>query len=386
MIVFLQIIIGCLLLQYLFALWNTAQLPKLGISKSKHITKGSKISSTEECNRCVSVLIPARDEADNIGDCLASVLACRITGWDLEIIVLDDRSSDETGRIARATGDERVKVMAGRELPIGWLGKSYACNQLMKAASGEWLLYLDADIRLKPEALENALAMADAQEEGLITGFAYQQTGTWLEKLVVPLMTFTIICHLPILLVRTSRDPRFVAAHGGFMLVHRNSYIRCGGHAAIRSDLVDDMALARAVKKAGDQVTLADITDYAEMRMYHNASEVWNGYRKNIYAGLGRRSVILLGMLSLYTLLYVFPLAAFIFFSVTGQAAEASWALSASLLGIAIKRISDAFARQSVWLCLLISVSILCLAVIAISSWWGSRSGQGYEWKGRRYL
>lgn len=386
MILFLQIIIGCLLLQYLFALWNTAQLPKLGISKSKPTTKVSRSSSTEECNRRVSVLIPARDEADNIGDCLASVLACTSTGWDLEIIVLDDRSNDETGRIARAIGDKRVKVVTGRELPDGWLGKSYACKQLMEVASGEWLLYLDADIRLKPEALENALAMADAQEEGLITGFAYQHTGTWLEKLVVPLMTFTIICHLPIPLVRASRDPRFVAAHGGFMLVHRNSYMRCGGHAAIRSDLVDDMALARAVKKAGDQVTLADITEYAEMRMYHNASEVWKGYRKNIYAGLGRRPFILLAMLSMYTLLYVFPLAAFIFFSVTGQAAEVTWALSASLLGIAIKRISDASARQSVWLCLLISVSILCLVAIATSSWWGSRPGQGYEWKGRRYL
>lgn len=381
MILFLQMILGCLLLQYLFALWNKAQLPELGALKPKNNARGAG-----EGIRRVSVLIPARDEADNIGDCLASVLACRITGWDLEIIVLDDRSSDETGRIARATGDERVKVVAGRELPIGWLGKSYACNQLMKAASGEWLLYLDADIRLKPEALENALAMADAQEEGLITGFAYQQTGTWLEKLVVPLMTFTIICHLPILLVRTSRDPRFVAAHGGFMLVHRNSYMRCGGHEAIRSDLVDDMALARAVKRVGDQVTLADITEYAEMRMYHNANEVWKGYRKNIYAGLGRSPFILLVMLSMYTLLYVLPLAAFIFFSVTGQAAEATWALSASLLGIAIKRISDESARQSVGLCLFISVSILCLIAIAISSWWGSRSGQGYEWKGRRYL
>lgn len=279
-----------------------------------------------------------------------------------------------------------MKVMAGGELPEGWLGKSYACYQLVNAASGEWLLFLDADIRLKPGALEKALAMAEAQGEGLITGFAYQHTGTWLEKLVVPLMSFTILCHLPIPLVRTSQDPRFIAAHGGFMLIHKDSYKRCGGHEAIRSNIVDDMALARAVKKAGDQVTLADITDEAEMRMYHNASEVWKGYRKNIYAGLGRSPLILLAVLSMYMLLYVFPLGAFISFSVTGQAEEAAWALSASLLGIAIKRVSDASAKQSVWLCLLISVSILCLVAIAISSWWGSRTGQGYEWKGRRYL
>lgn len=379
MMLFLQIIVGALLLQYIFAVWNAAQLPKLA-------TMNLNNSCINERNQMLSILIPARNEADNIEDCLASVLACSSTEWDVEIIVLDDRSSDGTGRMARAIGDQRVKVMAGGELPEGWLGKSYACNQLVKAAAGEWLLFLDADIRLKPGALEKALAMAEAQGKGLITGFAYQHTGTWLEKLVVPLMSFTIICHLPIPLVRTSRDSRFIAAHGGFMLIHKDSYKRCGGHEAIRSNIVDDMALARVVKKAGDQVTLADITDEAEMRMYHNASEVWKGYRKNIYAGLGRSPLILLTVLSMYILLYVFPLVAFIFFSVTGQAAEAAWALSASLLGIAIKRVSDASAKQSVWLCLSISVSMLCLVAIAISSWWGSRTGQGYEWKGRRYL
>lgn len=170
------------------------------------------------------------------------------------------------------------------------------------------------------------------------------------------------------------------------MLIHRDSYVKCGGHEAIRANLVEDMALARAVKKAGDPVTLADITNDAEMRMYRNANEVWKGYRKNIYAGLGRNPIILLGMLSMYLLLYVFPLAAFIFFSITGQAAEVIWALSAALVGTAIKRISDDSARQSVWLCLFISLSILCLTAIAISSWWGNRPGQGYEWKGRRYL
>lgn len=188
MILVLQVIIGCLILQYIFALWNSAQLPKLGAVEN---TMGSAIVDN---NPRISVLIPARDEADNIGDCLASVLDCATTGWDLEIIVLDDRSSDETGEIARATGDKRVQVVTGEELPKGWLGKSYACNQLVDLASGEWLLFLDADIRLRPGALDKALAMAVKQEKGLITGFAHQLTGSWLEKLVVPLMSFTIIC------------------------------------------------------------------------------------------------------------------------------------------------------------------------------------------------
>ncbi len=386
MILILQIIAGCLVLQYLFALWNASQLPQLGGSQREDAPRGILTTPSEDRITRLSVLIPARDEVANIGDCLTSVLSCTSKGWEFEVVVLDDRSSDETGRIARAVEDYRVKVLSGGSLPEGWLGKSYACTQLVAAARGEWLLFLDADIRLQPKALEAGLAMAVSQGKGLITGFAYQHTGTWLEKLVVPLMTFTIICHLPIPLVRSSRDPRFVAAHGGFMLINRDSYIRCGGHEAIRSDIVDDMALARAVKKVGDPVTLVDIADYAEMRMYHNASEVWNGYRKNIYAGLGRSPFMLLSVLTFYTLLYVFPFTAFIFLCMTGQSTVAVWALSAILLGIAVKRISDASSRQSVWLCLFIPVSILCLVAIAISSWWGSRPGQGYEWKGRRYL
>ncbi|WP_240479736.1 glycosyltransferase [Paenibacillus wynnii] len=333
----------------------------------------------------LSVLIPARDEANNIVPCLSSVLACSSEGWDFEVLVLDDRSNDQTGELASATGDHRVHVLAGRELPQGWLGKSHACAQLAQAAKGQWLLFLDADIRLRPKALAAALITAADQQSGLVTGFPCQQTGTWLEKLIVPLMNFSILCHLPIPLVRDSLDSRFVAAHGGFMLIHRDSYTRCGGHVGIRSELVDDMALARAVKRSGDPVSLVNIVDHTVMRMYHNAGEVWNGYRKNIYDGLGRRPLLLLSLLIIYSMLYVLPLTLFISASLTGQGTAAAWAMFAVLVGIGIKRISDASGKQEVWLCVLIPASIICLIAIAISSWWGSLPGQGYEWKGRHY-
>lgn len=383
MILLLQGISVCLFLQLLFALWNSTQLPKLGIP-----AKGQKlmeIPTSSEESPFLSILIPARDEADHIASCLASVLACSTKGFEVEVMVLDDGSSDGTGSIASAIGDHRVKVLYGREQPRGWLGKSHACAQLAEAARGQWLLFLDADIRLRPEALEAALITASAQGGGLITGFPRQETGTWLEKLIVPLMTFTILCHLPIPLVRGSRDPRFVAAHGGFMLIHRDSYNNCGGHSGIRSQLVDDMALARAVKRSGQDVTLVNIVDYTDMRMYRNASEVWSGYRKNIYAGLGRSPFLLLGVLSAYVLLYIMPAIILLITCVTGQESVAVWALSATLAGIAIKRVSDASGKQPVWLCVFIPVSMLCLAAIGLGSWWGSQPGQGYEWKGRRY-
>lgn len=385
MITVLQIISVVLLLQLLFAVWNAAQLPKLGTGISRGASEVHPVSAASAVRR-LSVLIPARNEADNIADCLSSVLACSTSGREVEVRVLDDSSTDGTGAIAAAILGDRACVMRGRELPEGWLGKSHACAQLAEAAEGDWLLFLDADVRLQPLALEAAFTAAEAQGGGMVTGFPRQVTGTWLERLVVPLMVFTIICHLPVPLVRGSRDPRFVAAHGGFILIHRDTYARCGGHESIRGELVDDMALARAVKRAGEPVTLADITGHASMRMYHNAREVWNGYRKNIYAGIGRSPVLLLAVLTMYLSLYMLPVAAVLYYCLTGQPSSAVMPAVAVLTGIAIKRTSDAAGRQPVWFCLLLPAGILCLSLIAVASWRGSRSRGGYEWKGRRYL
>ncbi|WNS42608.1 glycosyltransferase family 2 protein [Paenibacillus sp. MMS20-IR301] len=384
MIIVLQIITGMLLLQLLFALWNAAQLPKLGAGADQSVPEALPVKAAPEGRR-LSVLIPARNEAHNIANCLSSVLACSKGGIGPEIIVLDDSSSDGTGAVAAAAGGVRVQVLQGQELPEGWLGKSHACAQLAKAAEGEWLLFLDADVRLQPPALQAALSTAYAQGGGMVTGFPRQDTGTWLERLVVPLMVFTVICHLPVPLVRGSRDPRFVAAHGGFILIHRDCYARCGGHEAIRSELVDDMALARAVKRAGEPVCLADITDYVRVRMYRSAGEVWNGYRKNIYAGTGRSPLLLLAVLIMYFLFYLLPPAAVLYYCLTGQPGAALLPAAAVLTGIAIKRISDAAGRQPVWFCFLLPAGIFCLSLIAAASWRGSGSRRGYEWKGRRY-
>ncbi|MBD2848233.1 glycosyltransferase, partial [Paenibacillus sp. IB182496] len=255
----------------------------------------------------LSVLVPARNEADNIAACVRSVLA--ESSPHLELLVLDDGSDDGTGELALAAGggDPRLRVLRGASLPPGWLGKSHACHQLAETARGSWWLFLDADARLAPGALAAALDTALAQGEGLVTGFPRQETGSWPERLVVPLMTFTVACHLPIRLVRGSADPRFVAAHGAFLLIAADSYAAIGGHAAFRSHLVDDMAMARAVKRAGLPVTLADVRREVTMRMYHDGAGVWQGYKKNLYTGLGRSPLLLAGVVLAYAMLYVLP-------------------------------------------------------------------------------
>ena len=389
----LLILCGILAVQLLFSIWNRSKLPLLGEPDGN---KDCTVDRTEDIRLShidpdtktkVSVLIPARNEQIHIKDCVESVLAADTEGIQLEVIVLNDRSEDKTGEILEqlARRDHRLRILQGKELPSGWMGKSYACHQLAQLAAGEWWLYMDADVRLEKEALTAVLTTALAQKKGLVTGFPRQITVTWLEKLVVPMMKFTIISHLPIVMVRGSQNPRFVAATGAFMFIHQDTYRATGGHEAIKGDLLDDMQLARAVKKAGHPVTLADVHRHTRTRMYQNAAEVWNGYKKNMYEGLGRSSFLLAGILLLYSALYLLPPISFLLGMFSGDVRVMALGGIGTLLGMLVKRVADYTGSHPVWLALLHPVSIICVIAIGISSWFGAVTGKGYIWKGRHY-
>ncbi|QJC53957.1 glycosyltransferase [Paenibacillus albicereus] len=337
------------------------------------------------------MLIPARNEERNLPRCLDSLLAQRVP--PREILVLDDRSGDATARIAeRAAGrpGSRVRLLRGRELPDGWMGKSHACAQLAAEASGRWLLFLDADVALEPGALEAAAREASSQGSGLVSGFPRQETGTWMEKLVVPMMLFTILCHLPLRLVSRSRSPRFAAANGAFILIASDSYRRIGGHAAVRSSLLDDMELIRLAKRGGEPARLARIDGFASSRMYRSAAEVWAGYRKNLFPGLGRSLPLLLFVSAAYAALYLLPaagvLAGLAAWAAAGHppawlpAAAAAWAL-----GALVKLAVDRSGRAPAWQCLLLPASIALVLLIGADSARCHYRKRGYEWKGRRY-
>lgn len=389
----LLIFCGILAVQLLFSIWNRSKLPLLGEpdgNKNSTVDRGevNRLSPTDPDKKTkVSVLIPARNEQIHIKDCVESVLAADTEGIQLEVIVLNDRSEDKTGEILEqlARTDHRLRILQGKELPSGWMGKSYACHQLAQQAAGEWWLYMDADVRLEKEALTAVLATALVQEKGLVTGFPRQITVSWLEKLVVPIMKFTIISHLPIVMVRGSQDPRFVAATGAFMFIHRDTYRAAGGHEAIKGDLLDDMQLARAVKKAGHPVTLADVHHHTRTRMYQNAAEVWNGYKKNMYEGLGRSGFLLAGILFMYAALYLLPLISFLFGMFTWDVETLVLGAVGTILGMLVKRAADVTGSHPFWLALLHPVSMICVIAIGISSWLGAVTGKGYVWKGRHY-
>ncbi|NIK76020.1 cellulose synthase/poly-beta-1,6-N-acetylglucosamine synthase-like glycosyltransferase [Paenibacillus castaneae] len=374
-----------LLAQLLFAVWNVRQLPlfeQLGQAEAP-LKPISKLAAEE--NVRLSILIPARNEERHMAHCLYAIQQCLSDEHEVEIVVLDDRSEDDTARIIEefVKQDKRFRFISGQELPIGWIGKAYACHQLSVAAKGAWFLFIDADARMQPGAIETVLRATAVRQTGLLTGFPYQQTKSWLERLVVPMMGFTIACHLPIKLVSNSTDPRFSAAHGAWIVVNRETYEAAGGHAANFAHLVDDLALIQAVKRIGHHVVLADVRNQVSMRMYQNASEVWNGYKKNIFAGVGRSGLLLFMVLFVYSVLYVLPFAALI--AVPWNPALLASALTGYLLGTAVKAVSDRAGGQSVWLAPLIPFSIGAVIAIGTASWLSAKAGKGYVWKGRSY-
>ena len=240
------------------------------------------VSGTE-----VAVLIPARNEEANIAACVRSVLANSHRA--LHVLVMDDGSTDRTTEIVRAlqAEDERVQLLQAARLPPGWNGKQHACWQLAQATDSPLLLFLDADVRLAPEAIARMAAFQRQSGAALVSGFPRQITVTFMEWLLLPLIHFVLLGFLPMGGMRKTTRPAYAAGCGQFLLVEREAYFASGGHAAIRETMHDGLRLPKLLREHGCKTDLADLTDLAEVRMYCSAGAVWNGLAKNATEGLG---------------------------------------------------------------------------------------------------
>jgi hypothetical protein len=234
----------------------------------------------------ISVLIPARNEEANIGAALECVLANTCVA--VEVLVLDDASTDATAAIVEtiAARDARVRLMRSPELPVGWNGKQHACWQLARASNAPVMLFLDADVRLEPDAIARMTAFQRASGAALVSGFPRLVTIGFMEWMLLPLIHFVLLGFLPIERMRKTTDPAMAAGCGQFMMVERDAYFASGGHEAIRATMHDGLLLPRAFRKAGFRTDLADITELAQVRMYDSAAKVWLGLAKNATEGL----------------------------------------------------------------------------------------------------
>ncbi|HSK38536.1 MAG TPA: glycosyltransferase family 2 protein [Arenibaculum sp.] len=330
----------------------------------------------------VSVLIPARDEAATIEAAVQAALASR--NVDLEVVVLDDHSTDGTADIVRmiAAADPRVRVVPAPPLPAGWSGKQHACATLARLARHPLLVFVDADVRLAPDALVRIAGFVAARRLALASGFPRQETGTLAEKLVIPLMHLLLLGYLPMLGMRFTRMVGFGAGCGQLIACDAAAYRAAGGHGAIRRSLHDGLSLPRAFRRAGLRTDLFDANALARCRMYHGAGEVWRGLSKNATEGMATP----LGLPVWTVLLAGGHLLPFLLLAAgTGTAAFPAAALAAALsLGA---RLSAALLfRQSLIGALLHPAGIAILLAIQWSALLRARLGRPVPWRGRAYL
>ena len=212
----------------------------------------------------------------------------------MEVVVLDDNSSDATAEIVKriAQADERVRYFRGSPLPCGWNGKQHACKQLAELARHDRLVFLDADVRLRPDALKRLTDRQDESGVALLSGFPHQETGTMLERWIIPLMHFILLGFLPLRRMRSSRQPAYAAGCGQLFMTRKMDYERAGTHEAIRASRHDGLKLPRAYRQAGLSTDVVDAAKLAECRMYRSAAEVVRGVLKNAIEGIANPRLI----------------------------------------------------------------------------------------------
>jgi hypothetical protein len=240
----------------------------------------------------VSVLVPARNEERAIGRLMGDVLASE--GVDLELVVLDDSSDDRTAEIVAAVADRdpRVRLVRGGPLPAGWCGKQHACWQLSRVARHETWVFLDVDVVPARDAVARSVAFLEAGGAGLASGFPRQETGSFLEWLLLPLIHFVLLGYLPLARARQDNTPSLAAGCGQLFVTRRADYERAGGHAAIRASLHDGVKLPRAYRRAERVTDIFDATEIASCRMYSRSLDVWRGLSKNATEGVGSAATI----------------------------------------------------------------------------------------------
>lgn len=235
-------------------------------------------------NRTVTVILTAKDEEQNLAECALRILAQR--GIDLNLRIVDDRSSDDTPAIADhiAAGDPRCQVIHNRDLPAGWLGKSHACWLGAANACGEWLLFTDADVRLEPAAIASAIQCAQDRNLTMFSLWLRDDSVGFWEKVLIPLCGAMIVIWYGHVSERSdARGNAF--ANGQFLLVRRDAYEACGGHRSVRDALIEDIPLAHVVARSGRAVGSALGPELGGVRMYRSLTQAFRGWER-IFVGV----------------------------------------------------------------------------------------------------
>lgn len=332
----------------------------------------------------VSVVVPMRDEAHNAAGCVTSILAQDHRA--VEVIVVDDGSTDGTAAVARAAAgaDARLRVLTGEDLPDGWVGKPWACHQGARTATGAWLLFCDADVRLHPAAVRTLLADATATRARVVSWIGRQRLASFWELAINPVVFFFIASTSPLPLARRP-DSTVVLVNGQFLAFTRGAYDDLGGHEAVRGAVVEDLALGRRAKSrygAGYRFAWAD--DLLVTRMYRTLGEISEGWSKNMAVGAAAVGIPAGFMVAGAALGGTGPWIGLLAAAAGRAGGRTLFAVAATAqvasLGVLIRRLSGS---SPLW-GLTAPIGTAGVVAIAARSWRRARRG-AIRWRGRSY-
>ena len=331
----------------------------------------------------VSILVPARNEENNIASCIRSLLVQDYP--DFEVLALDDQSGDGTLAVLQGMAGSQpgLKVLAGSPPPEGQLGKNWACVQLAQAAQGDLLLFTDADTFHRPQTLRLMVVALAGEGADLLTGFPRQEMHTWMERLLVPFFSWASLCFNPLWLAYRMRLPLLSNAVGQMMLFRREGYQAIGGHGRSGSSIVEDLTLARRIKAAGLRWRVVHVTDLVTCRMYSGSRAAFDGFSRNYFAAFDFRLLPYLFLFLWLAVMFWQPLillAVLVFRQVPlAQLIEPAVCIGLSLLLWLIPYLE---LRVDSAMGLLYPVTILVNELVAFRSLLLSLSGR-LTWKGR---
>lgn len=345
----------------------------------------------------ISVILPVYNEAENLEDCVLSVLkGTSLSAEALELWVVNDQSTDDTWTLAQSLcqrlNDPRLKLFQGQPRPTGevWVGKNWACAQAAEQARGEFLLFIDADVRLKPNAIESAVQMMQQEAVDLLTCMPKVVCGCLTEWLVQPLIMSTILVGFNFAAVNDpATDTAFAA--GPFMLFRRGAYDKVGGHRAVAHQVVEDVELSRLIKFGGLKLKFVIGHDLADLRMYQSGAALWEGWTKNFYLGTQRNLKGSLNYVALVLLMCTLPWGGLLIGLGQGFSQGLSL-LSGATLVLALMVIAlqyDLRRRLQAGLGIaptywwLTGLGGLMVAAVVIGSIVKTETGWGWTWRGR---
>ena len=345
----------------------------------------------------VSVIIPAYNEAENIHDCITAVLeSTQLTATKLDVWVVDDQSSDDTLLLAQSLQellkDSRLHVLPGQPRPAEetWVGKNWACCQGFEQAKGDFLLFIDADVRLKPQAIETAVQKAQLEASDLLSLAPAITCGCLAEWLVQPLMVNNLAVGQDFQAVNDPQTDVAFAA-GPFMLFRRTAYEKLGGHRAVANQVVEDVELARRTKAAGLRLSYLLGGEFVSVRMYRSFSALWEGWTKNLYMGAQRNIKPMFDLAAAMLIIYPLPWLCLLAVSYKSAVGIVSWLdlIAAGLAIVAIffhyylRVLSSQVSQLPLNYWWLGSVGGTIIAAMALVSVFKTETGWGWTWRGR---